>query len=98
MHRWSGRNIRVWRTDFVRRVCMSMWRTTARIWECDSRSTHKSEPPFSPFRRTVVLIIFPSCIHCKTCDIKVPDQDINCKLSTPSSAVMGLSDYVKYDD
>jgi len=20
-----------------------------------------------------------SCIHCKTCDIKVPDQDINCK-------------------
>jgi hypothetical protein len=23
------------------------------------------------------IAIISSCIHCKTCDIKVPDQDIN---------------------
>jgi hypothetical protein len=30
---------------------------------------------FFPVGRVLTSLIY-SCIHCKTCDIKVPDQDI----------------------
>lgn len=49
--------------------------------ECDSRSTRKSRSMSCPCDRSAFYSAGAnhsrSCIHCKTCDIKAPQQDIN---------------------
>jgi hypothetical protein len=45
---------------------------TQRISVCASRLMRRSK--FSVCHVVWVILIVASCIHCKTCDIKVPDQ------------------------
>jgi hypothetical protein len=74
-----------------------MWKMTARIWVCGSRSTRKSKQHLhhSDALRGSQAELRHSCIHCKTCDIKVPDQDINCE-SHPCVMVGDvMSDYAE---
>jgi electron-transferring-flavoprotein dehydrogenase len=37
-----------------------------------------------------ILLILYSCVHCKTCDIKVPDQDITWRTPQVSVAPVDL--------